>query len=71
MTGWPTIYVLDEEGVIRYVNKRGGALISTVDRMLMAKQMREMEAAGAAAATAAAAETDTDGDTEEDGDAER
>jgi peroxiredoxin len=71
VTGWPTIYILDEEGVIRYVNKRGGALISAVDKMLMERQMREMEADGAAAATAADAETDTDADTEEDGDAER
>lgn len=31
---WPQIYVLDEEGVIRYVDKRGIDLIGTVDRML-------------------------------------
>lgn len=31
---WPTIYILDEDGVIRHVDKRGGDLIATVDRML-------------------------------------
>lgn len=31
---WPTIYILDEDGVIRHVDKRGGDLIAAVDRML-------------------------------------
>ena len=31
---WPMIYILDEDGVIRHVDKRGGDLIATVDRML-------------------------------------
>lgn len=31
---WPTIYILDEDGVIRHLDKRGGDLIATVDRML-------------------------------------
>ena len=39
--GWPTIFVLDEEGVILHVNKRGGALIETIDKLLMEKRMRE------------------------------
>ena len=42
--GWPAIYVLDEEGVIRHVNKRGGALIAAVDRMVMDKRMSEFRA---------------------------
>ena len=41
--GWPTIYVIDEEGVIQNVNKRGGDLISTVDRMLMEMKARDGE----------------------------
>ena len=36
---WPTVVVLDQEGVIRYVNKRGGELITTLDQMVM--EMRE------------------------------
>ena len=35
VTGWPAIYVIDEEGVIRNVrNTRGGQLIATVEEML-------------------------------------
>ena len=44
VTGWPKIYVIDEEGVIRHVNKRGGALIAAVDRMVMDKRMSEFRA---------------------------
>ena len=33
--GWPAIYVLDPEGVIRHVNQRGEQLIATVDEMLV------------------------------------
>ena len=41
VTGWPAIYVIDEEGVIQHVrNTRGGNLIATVDRMLMDLRMR-------------------------------
>ncbi len=44
VTGWPAIYVIDEEGVIRHVrNTRGGQLIATVDRMLMDLRMRQYE----------------------------
>ncbi|MDE2876044.1 MAG: peroxiredoxin family protein [Gemmatimonadota bacterium] len=42
--GWPTIFVLDEEGVIRHTDKRGGALIETIDGMVMEKRMRGWEA---------------------------
>ena len=45
--GWPTIYVIDEEGVIRNVNKRGGDLIGTVDRMLMEMKARDGEVGAA------------------------
>jgi len=41
--GWPKIYVLDEKGVIRHVDKEGGALIAAVDGLLMEKRMREYE----------------------------
>ena len=37
--GWPTIYVLDAEGVIRYRNVRGHAMDQAVDTLLA-----EMEA---------------------------
>jgi Thioredoxin-like len=37
--GWPTIYVLDAEGVIRYRNVRGHAMDEAVDALLA-----EMEA---------------------------
>ena len=71
--GWPAIYVLDEDGVIRHVNKRGGALIETVDRMVMAKRMREFEAereaeaAEAGDAGAGATRSETEGEGEEAG----
>src|SRR5262249_22055426 len=32
--GWPTIYVLDEKGVIRYKNVRGEAMDKAVDTLL-------------------------------------
>jgi hypothetical protein len=32
--GWPTIYVLDAEGVIRYRNVRGPAMDEAVDALL-------------------------------------
>lgn len=41
--GWPKIYVIDDEGVIRYVDKRGGGLIDAVDKMLMDQRMREYQ----------------------------
>ena len=32
--GWPTIYVLDHKGVIRYKNVRGAAMDEAVDALL-------------------------------------
>ena len=49
MRGWPTIFILDQEGVIRHIDKRGGDLISTLDDMLMEVRMRAHEAERAAA----------------------
>lgn len=34
VTGWPTIYVVDHEGVIRYKNVRGEAMDKAVDELL-------------------------------------
>ena len=77
--GWPTIYLLDGEGVIRHVDKRGGGLIAAVDDLLMEKRMAEYEAqmaeAEAAAADGEAEAEDAEGDTdtpesEDDGEGE-
>ena len=38
VTGWPTIYVLDAQGVIRFKNKRGEALDKAVDALLAEMQ---------------------------------
>ena len=67
VSGWPTIYVLDEEGVIQHVNKRGGGLIAAVDRMVMDKRMREFQAEREAAA---AEEADADSEAEADDEAD-
>ena len=40
---WPTIYVLDGEGVIRSLGDRGGHLIATLGDLLTEKRMRELE----------------------------
>jgi len=32
--GWPTIYVLDQKGMIRYKNVRGSAMDKAVDALL-------------------------------------
>ena len=32
--GWPTIYILDTEGVIRYKNPRGKAMDEAVDALM-------------------------------------
>ncbi len=55
--GWPQIYVLDEEGVIRHTDKRGGSLIAAVDELVMEKRMRQWEAER----EAAEAEAETEG----------
>ncbi len=34
VTGWPTIYVLDHQGVIRYRGVRGQAMDNAVDTLL-------------------------------------
>jgi hypothetical protein len=34
VTGWPTIYVLDQNGVIRYKNVRGAAMDKAVTTLL-------------------------------------
>lgn len=34
VTGWPTIYVLDSKGVIRFKNVRGEAMDKAVDELL-------------------------------------
>jgi hypothetical protein len=39
--GWPTIYVLDGKGVIRYKNVRGEAMDKAVDQLL-----KDMEGGG-------------------------
>ncbi len=43
VSGWPTIYVLDEEGVVRYVNRRKGGMLAAIDELVLEKQMREWE----------------------------
>ncbi len=32
--GWPTIYILDHKGVIRFKNKRGQAMEEAVEKLL-------------------------------------
>jgi hypothetical protein len=39
--GWPTIYILDDKGIIRYKNVRGEAMDKAVDQLL-----KEMEGGG-------------------------
>ncbi len=39
VSGWPTIYILDAKGVIRYKNARGKAMDEAVDAL-----MKEIEA---------------------------
>jgi len=34
VTGWPTVYVIDAEGVIRAVNVRGEALDEALEKLL-------------------------------------
>ena len=55
VTGWPDIYILDEEGVIRFVGNRGGEFIAALDKLYMEKLRRDYEAE---AAGESAAETD-------------
>ena len=71
--GWPQIYVLDEEGVIRHTDKRGGALIAAVDELVMGKRMREWQAEQEAAeveSEEAEGETGEEADPEAEAEAE-
>lgn len=38
VNGWPTIYVLDAQGVIRFRNVRGEAMDRAVDELLLEKE---------------------------------
>ena len=51
--GWPSIFVLDREGVIRHVNPRRGALIKVLDEMVVDIRRAEFDAARAAEAAEA------------------
>ena len=44
VSGWPTIYVLDEEGVIRSVNKRRAEVVTAINTLLDERRVREFEA---------------------------
>lgn len=44
--GWPTIYILDHEGIIRDKNKRGEKMDEVVDQLLA--EMKEAEGHGEA-----------------------
>lgn len=44
VTAWPTIYILDAEGVIRFVHKRGADMIAAVDELLQEKRWAALEA---------------------------
>jgi hypothetical protein len=38
VSGWPTIYVIDAQGVIRFKNKREKALDAAVDQLMVEMQ---------------------------------
>ena len=44
VSAWPTTYILDEEGVIRFVDKRGAKMIAAVDELLQEKRWAAFEA---------------------------
>ncbi|MDE2793613.1 MAG: TlpA disulfide reductase family protein [Gemmatimonadota bacterium] len=54
--GWPSVFMIDQDGVIRYINKRGGELIQVLDWMVMDVRRAEFEAEGGAATETAAGE---------------
>ncbi|MDE2793616.1 MAG: TlpA disulfide reductase family protein [Gemmatimonadota bacterium] len=56
--GWPAIYVLDQEGVILHINKRGGELIAVLDDLVMDIRRARFEAERAAEIEVAAVETE-------------
>ena len=64
VTGWPQIYILDEEGVIRFVGKRGGEFIAALDELWMEKLMRDYEASGPVGMTPAVEAEKTEAETE-------
>ena len=71
VTGWPQIYVIDDQGVIRHTDKRGGELIAAVDKLLMDKRMREyQEQAEAETEESDEAEAEGDEATDKSGEAE-
>lgn len=39
--GWPQIYIIDDLGVIRHAGKRGGDMITAVDKLLKEKRTRD------------------------------
>ncbi len=43
VTGWPSIYILDENGVIRYAQKRHADVITSVNELLWERRARERE----------------------------
>ncbi|WP_446830281.1 peroxiredoxin family protein [Candidatus Foliamicus sp.] len=45
VTGWPSIYILDETGVIRYAQKRHAEVITSVNTLLWDLQQRQREQA--------------------------
>lgn len=42
VSGWPAIYILDEEGVIRFVGRRGGDFIAALDNLHTEMLMRNL-----------------------------
>ena len=66
VSGWPAIYILDEEGVIRYVNKRGGEFIAALDELWMEKLMRDYESSGPVGTTPATPAEEAGDETETD-----
>lgn len=45
VSGWPAIYILDEEGVIRFVGKRGGEFIAALDELYTEMRMSNVSSA--------------------------
>ena len=43
MSGWPSSYILDENGVIRYAQKRHADVITSVNELLWDLQRRQRE----------------------------
>ncbi|MYA63817.1 MAG: TlpA family protein disulfide reductase [Gemmatimonadetes bacterium] len=46
--GWPSVFMIDQDGVIRYINKRGGELIQVLDWMVMEVRRAGFEPEGTA-----------------------